>query len=275
MNNKEVAHLWANRSRERASGSHFYFEGDTIYSYGSHFPIARHHKGVALFTNGTRSNTTARHISITRQAASHLTKFHVEDPTKNPGRADVLSYAERVKDLSMRTARARNPDNHLNFLQSVVDEGNAFCTRFGFKTRFSMPSNLDELKAKAAASAERERAARAKAKAKLEADQAETITRWIAGEAVQISWNISRVYLRNRDGIIETSKGAKVALDAALQAYRFARINRIKGWRRNGDTFKVGDYQLDSVNEQGIIAGCHRIDWEEIERFATTQGWTP
>lgn len=163
----------------------------------------------------------------------------------------------------------------------MVDEGNAFCTRFGFKTRFSMPSNLDELKTKAAASAERERIGRAKAAARFEAEQAENITRWIAGETVAISWNISRVYLRvipDRTGpypLLETSKGAHVELGEAHKAYRFARINRIKGWRRNGDTFKVGDYQLDSVNEQGIIAGCHRIDWEEIERFATTQGWTP
>ena len=39
-----VAHLWANKSQDsaRESGGRFYFVGDTIYSYGSHFPIARH-----------------------------------------------------------------------------------------------------------------------------------------------------------------------------------------------------------------------------------------
>ena len=34
--------MWANQARDGAKGSSFYFNGDTIYSYGPHFPIARH-----------------------------------------------------------------------------------------------------------------------------------------------------------------------------------------------------------------------------------------
>ena len=39
-----VAHLWAHKSQDfaRNPGHNFYFHGDTIYSYGSHFPVARH-----------------------------------------------------------------------------------------------------------------------------------------------------------------------------------------------------------------------------------------
>ena len=40
-----IAHLWANQLQDEArnSGSgNFYFDGDVIYSYGSHFPIAKH-----------------------------------------------------------------------------------------------------------------------------------------------------------------------------------------------------------------------------------------
>lgn len=48
---------------------------------------------------------------------------------------------------------------------------------------------------------------------------------------------------------------------------------REKGWHRNGETFKVGNFQLDAVNAQGVVAGCHTILWDEIERFARTQGW--
>ena len=36
MNNSMVAHLWANEMKEFANGSNFYFEGESIYSYGSH-----------------------------------------------------------------------------------------------------------------------------------------------------------------------------------------------------------------------------------------------
>jgi hypothetical protein len=35
-----VAHLWAHQSQDSArNGGNFYFEGDTLYSYGAHFPL--------------------------------------------------------------------------------------------------------------------------------------------------------------------------------------------------------------------------------------------
>lgn len=47
----------------------------------------------------------------------------------------------------------------------------------------------------------------------------------------------------------------------------------MKGWHRNGEQFAVGGYQLDAINEYGIVAGCHVIKWPECIRFATEQGW--
>lgn len=41
MNNSMVAHLWANEKQESANGSNFYFEGESIYSYGRHFEAGR------------------------------------------------------------------------------------------------------------------------------------------------------------------------------------------------------------------------------------------
>ena len=50
-----VAHAWANKTKPRLKGTNMYFEGDTIYSYGDHFPVARHvctdrNDNVVLFT---------------------------------------------------------------------------------------------------------------------------------------------------------------------------------------------------------------------------------
>lgn len=70
-----------------------------------------------------------------------------------------------------------------------------------------------------------------------------------------------------------TSKGARVPLTDAERSFRFCMKVRARGWHRNGDRHAVGMYQLDAVNEQGVVAGCHRIAWDEIERFAKTQGW--
>lgn len=281
MNNKEVAHIWANQSRERATGSHFYFDGATVYSYGSHFPIARHYKGVVLFTSEGYSSTTSKHKSYVRGACSHLTSFTVANVMRDPCREDVKNYGEQIKDLSLKAAKARNPDAALKILENAVNEANDFCERFKFKTRFTMPDNLDELREKAKASAKREREAKAKREAKQQAEAQEIIQQWIAGEAVTIPHFIGKVYLRRQPpiakaemGVMETSKGAKVELSEAEKAFRFAVKMRERGWHRNGDTFQIGDYQLDAINEQGVVAGCHRVAWDEIERFAESQGWT-
>lgn len=69
-----VAHLWAHQSQESArNNGNFYFEGKDIYSYGSHFrcaSIERNQQGekAYLVTTRTYSNTTAKHMSMVRNA---------------------------------------------------------------------------------------------------------------------------------------------------------------------------------------------------------------
>ena len=47
FSNREIPHLWAHQTQDEARNgtASFYFRGATIYSYGSHFPIATHVKG--------------------------------------------------------------------------------------------------------------------------------------------------------------------------------------------------------------------------------------
>jgi hypothetical protein len=116
-NNKQVAHLWANRSEESGKGSHFFFNNKTIYSYGSHFPIARHAetkdgKPCVLFTTRGYSNTTSRHISITRSAIpSGLPIFYVEDPTAPDAIADPEVASASHKDAEAAAAQAAKERN--------------------------------------------------------------------------------------------------------------------------------------------------------------------
>lgn len=72
---------------------------------------------------------------------------------------------------------------------------------------------------------------------------------------------------------MQTSKGVRVPLTEAHKAYLFAMLKRSDEWRRNGETFGIGMYQLDSVTSEGIVAGCHRISWAEVDRFASVMGW--
>lgn len=289
MNNKEVAHLWANQSRKSAFGSHFYFQGDTIYSYGPHFPIARLVGDVVLFTTRGYSNSTARHKGIALSACHHKPLFFVETPSEQPGRNHIQQYKKRIDQRTLHVGRCRNTDDALASLVSLIDEANRYCVHFGFNTRFADPDNIENLRLRAKQASAKERVAKEREKQKALREAKEMIARWIKGEPVSIPHTVDTVYLRVRREkhytestgfsapvdllYMETSKGARVPLVDAEKAYRFARLHRAKGWHRNGEVFRVGDYHLDAVNDFGVIAGCHRISWVEIERFATQQGW--
>jgi len=77
FNNNELAAVWVARSQDegRSPGERMYFTGDTIYSYGPHFPIARfftapNGEEVVLFTTQNHSNTTNRHMRIVQSAVN-------------------------------------------------------------------------------------------------------------------------------------------------------------------------------------------------------------
>lgn len=286
MDRRQLAHLWANKSRESARASNFYFEGDVIYSYGSHFPIARHYKGVVLITSKRRSVSTSAHISATRYACPHLKCFTVADVMREPCAADLKDYREQIEGLAMDAARARDPEWKIKALQGAVNEANEFAEKFGFKTRFEMPGNLAELKERAKIQSAKKAKETAARNARLELENAENLKKWLAGELNSLGYDIQKVYLRRceseggeldkeKRGVprMQTSKGATVPLVEAEKAFRFVMLKREKGWHRNGDSFAVGEFHLDAVNDQGVVAGCHRIEWGEIERFAKTQGW--
>jgi hypothetical protein len=109
--------------------------------------------------------------------------------------------------------------------------------------------------------------------AKVNASNASLVTRWLAGKPVELPRDCPTM-LRADGAEMVTSHGARVPLEDARRTYRFAMRAKSKGWHRNGETHAIGSYQLDSVNEQGVIAGCHRVTWAEIERFAAAQKWS-
>lgn len=211
-----------------------------------------------------------------RTAASHLVKFNVADPSANPSSKDVKDYRDRIAAAVQASGRARNIALHIPVVESLVDEANRFCLKFGFNTRFSVPKDWALVKEIAKASMAKEAKRKAAECLKNERLAKKTIREWQDGHMVHIPGGIEKVFLR-KDPInadtLETSKGARVPLSEAHLTLKFILKMREKGWHRNGDSHKVGPYQLDAVNESGIVVGCHRILWEEIERFYKVQGW--
>jgi len=113
---------------------------------------------------------------------------------------------------------------------------------------------------------------RARFVAAVESGNARLSDEWRAGREVTLPYDAATMLRAEREEMV-TSKGARVPLEDARRTYRFA-IARKAGWHRNGETHAIGGYQLDAVNDAGVVAGCHRVAWNEIERFAAAQGWS-
>lgn len=77
-------------------------------------------------------------------------------------------------------------------------------------------------------------------------------------------------------GELETSQGATVPLAHAVRAFGFIRAlrERGEGWSRGeGRSIRVGHFTIDRIEPTGdFVAGCHHINWGEVERLAREIG---
>lgn len=147
---------------------------------------------------------------------------------------------------------------------------------------------ISDARAKVKADVEREKreAAEREARereAKRYAEAADIRRAWLAGESDRTRDPVSGYHISDETGgalirangeRLETSHGAEVPLEHAIKAFRFVKLVRERGetWRRNGRTIRVGHYQIDCIDSGGFNAGCHRINWPEIERLARELG---
>lgn len=66
--NSALAHAFATYKSFDGRSNSMFFVGNTIYSYGYHFPIATRCDDVTFFNASSYSNTTAKHKSIVKSA---------------------------------------------------------------------------------------------------------------------------------------------------------------------------------------------------------------
>lgn len=96
---------------------------------------------------------------------------------------------------------------------------------------------------------------------------------WREGQG-NASQSFGSTLVRRKGDMLETSRGAVVAWRDAKRVFFFAQAKRRDGesWRRNGEHFRVGIYQLDSIDATGNVqAGCHTIPWHEMESCAVRE----
>lgn len=301
MNNSQVAHLWANQSKPRGSGSNFFFEGDTIYSYGRHFPIARLYpdKRAVLFTTKSYSMTTAQHKGRVRRAIPpkyqviEVPDVWAKRPEEHAG--NLAEIKNQIDGLIPKFYRAvKYPDSYKEQIDNLTATYNTYRATFYRKAR-PISVNLDGPKAKkqfALIEAERkEKAQNKRNKAKLCAGLVDGwVNAWrTCAERPELPAGITsfdlndaaeRKYpgqlLRVKGDTIETSKGASFPISHARHAWAMIKAchDNKKPFEPNGHTLHVGNFAVDKIDENGDTwAGCHFIRYQEAELMAQKLGF--
>lgn len=147
---EEVAFLWARQEQERAEGSNMFFEGDTIYSYGRHFPIARIVDGLncVLFTTHDYSVSTSTHKRVVQCNLVGSRLFHVPDVLACGPRgheANYTDFLDRAMTNLKSSERRRKPETRrIDLTNARWELGNALA----YARKFNVPEhNTDQLRA--------------------------------------------------------------------------------------------------------------------------------
>lgn len=278
VDSQMVAHLWAHQTQSdaRNAKSSMFFEGDTIYSYGSHFPMARHFKGVVLVNDGSYSITTSKHQQHVHSAISNKTSIYITNMFTDKAAIDenfkyFTSQINKFMKLSIRARLVDSKNWYLNQAQNVCNNANAYSKLMGRTRSFSLP-DTEKIKAAIKATRELEKLKRLQ----LVQDNADKMAAWENGDNVRLGYGLPVCLRRSMNDTIQTSLGAKFPVSHGKRVYQFAKKCRDNktSFQRNGEKVRIGVFQIDSISVNGSVkAGCHNVTWETIERFAKRMEW--
>ena len=281
FSNSELPHVWANRQQSEGTtpNRNFYFHGDIIYSYGSHFPIAKFVKDsegaeAVLFTNRSYSNSTAKHIGQTHRAIPHgINIIYCYDPgnTNSFGHIDNFKVWYKQLDAQARKLQnARKPEIYLNAISQISKEAKIYADFFKIDlpadiVEISTIENKEQFAGIYAKRLEREKLEAEKAlKAKNKAIK-EQLKKWREFKTNNIHTKIDFDFLRfnAENKRVETSQGVQIPGAIALQFYNFV-IEKINAGGCSDCEQTLINYDVKQINKKFIVVGCHKIELKEI-----------
>lgn len=275
----EISHIWFHGSAPHGkSPGNASFEGDAFYSYGTVIGRKIEHKGkraVIINTTSFSVNTSKVFGRMCAAIPMDTPKFYVEQgmgARLNFGGKELFDYAvEKSAQFLKIAAQTKHKGKKERMEGSAahwLDEAKRVVEFFGLKRKVDerTAQRLATAKVREEKRQERERMAREQAAQKKAQDNYDS---WKRGEACAQSYFPSHpVAFRVEGNELVSSLGARVSIRAACIALRFVQSRKGQEWRENGEQCPVDSYRVNAINTQGIVAGCHRITWDEIGRVA-------
>lgn len=289
FDNDQVAHVWAQHSQSegRSNNGNFWFRDNDIYSYRTriarlvHSPIT----GAPAYLITTRKysvTTSGKHMPAIYRAISGQ-YFNVDDI----GACDAKSHGENVKhmqaeyeELLLKLSRAKSNGERIESQARALHVSAIEYAEFFGLEYPDFPvikqETIDAMKERAAKDSKRKAEETKKRKAAQALEQAERLEKWRDNaEFVYFRTNRGdKTYMRVNGENIETSQGAAFPVEHAKRAFQF-----IRNWKENhtGENWsratnraiRLGHFQIDVIDISGNVhAGCHFVEWDEIERIA-------
>ena len=261
---QQTAHLFAlqTQSESRTPNGSLYFNGNSIYSYGSHFCIAKFiDDKTLLFTERSYSNTTGKHISVVSYATSHIEKIYCSNPNGSHD-TNFDFWLRQAEQSAEKLKTARKPQIYIWELENVKSKANIYANYFcidipeTLRTVLKVTTkaeilaymlNKSELIAKEKA---------AKEKLALKNHKIE-LKKWRNFGTTKLYTRAEGIdYIRKNTDYFETSQGVKIPLAIGQRFYNNLAAAKV------GDKFL--DYTINEITKTYIGIGCHKITLKEI-----------
>lgn len=263
-NISDVAHAWANKMSENGKSSNLYFEGLNIYSYGSHYLLAKFvlvDERTCVWINDkgyNNSPSTSKHISLVRMASSHYRQFYwsesdqykvrmtLEKLIKKIATAKSNKYTYLKNGIDLFEKYMQYPNDHTNEVHNdIVDLHNKFLS-------FDIEAIQIECEAKKTKAAKRIPKGLEHYVKKFKKYKTQRIQ-------FRLSGNIMLSYLRiSQDGkYVETSQRVKIPIEDARQVY-------LAITDKTYEVTKIGGFTVNEISDDFLKVGCHTIEMSEV-----------
>jgi len=282
----DIAHEWACDSEGKGIGAaaNILYANGVIYSYGSHFVIAKHVKNgkgerAILFTERSYSQTTAKHISAVESAVSHLNLIFVPDPALCHEELFDNWHVQMV-NIAHHLEGAKKPGKYILQIKQVFSAAKKYAEFFNYPlptslVEMGMVKCLEQFQANLVAEKEAIAIEEAKMNQKAKKLHEQKLKAWRLFEITNFYGRDGWDYLRfnNRTGNIETTQQVDITLDAGKAFYELVTDTIEKGGCTDCGMLFLDKYPVLDINKVFIQVGCHKISLKEINLFAKQQGW--
>lgn len=268
---QSLAHAWVYNKDEDFNGycygHRMYANNKTIYSYGSHFPIAHKYKDVVFVNSDSASVTTSKQQYIVERAIYQLLYKVSGDFISVIGKSSAINEIKRqdfqAVQLAKKLHKARAPhviSKYVHEIEEIVNTINFLIKEFRVKSK--LPTRLKNLTLQFYTGEEWKILEEKRVKKEVLRNKRQ-IKKWRKGSTNFVRINSSYDLLRVLENTVETSQGVAISIDEFTRLYKLLHRKSLIG-----QVIANTSYTVLSVTEQKVVIGCHNIEREEVEMIA-------